>query len=282
MCRCYPPSNLGTMSRGSRASSERTVENARPVRSHAGLATRLAASPALVWSSILAASALVFGLMAEDFAAAMVDLPGTVEAAERIGWMLEAPEGVAASLLVFLTLVLALFAAAQSAAIREQEASWRIEPILVRPVSRTAWLATRAAVTALVVVALAFVTALATWIGAAVTGNAPAFADLPLAAFNLVPVTWMFLGIGIALVGLAPRRTAAFAFGLVIAAYLLDLVGGFMDLPERVLEISPFRHITAVPAADFAVRPALVMLAVGGIAAWVGIVAFRRRDLREA
>jgi ABC-2 type transport system permease protein len=263
-------------------SSEATVETPRPVRGHAGLAARLAAGPVFIWGSILAASALVFGLMAEDFSAAMADLPGTVEVAQRIGWMLETPEGVAASLLIFLTLVLALFAAAQSAAIREEEASWRIEPILVRSVGRTAWLATRAAVVAAMVLGLALLTTLAAWVGAAVTGNAPAFADLPLAAFNLVPVTWMFLGIGIALVGLAPRRTAAFAFGLVIATYLLDLVGGILDLPEGVLEISPFRHITAVPAAGFAVGPALVMLAVGIAAAVVGLVAFRRRDLQEA
>jgi ABC-2 type transport system permease protein len=263
-------------------SSEETVKRTRPVRGHAGLAVRLAAGPALVWGAILAASALVFGLLAEDFAAAMEDLPGTVEAAERIGWMLETPEGVAASLLIFLTLVLALFAAAQTAAIREEEASWRIEPILVRPVGRTAWLATRAAVIAAVVVVLAFLTALATWIGAAVAGGAPAFADLPLAAFNLMPITWMFLGIGVAFVGLVPRRTAAFAFGLVIATFVLDLVGGVIDLPERVLEVSPFRHITAVPAADFAVTPAVVMLAIGAIAAAVGLAAFRRRDLQEA
>ena len=32
-----------------------------------------------------------------------------------------------------------------------------------------------------------------------------------------------------------------------LAAYLLDFVGGMLNLPEAVLDLSPFRHVAAVP-----------------------------------
>jgi ABC-2 type transport system permease protein len=81
---------------------------------------------------------------------------------------------------------------------------------------------------------------------------------------------------------LAPRLTAPPAYGLVLAAYLLDFVGGFLDLPEAVLDISPLRHLAAVPAVDIDVGPALIMLLVAVLGMAVGLVAFRRHDLQEA
>ena len=48
------------------------------------------------------------------------------------------------------------------------------------------------------------------------------------------------------------------------------------------LDLSPFRHLASVPVTGIDAGPALVMLAVGLLAALVGIVTFRRRDLRGA
>jgi ABC-2 type transport system permease protein len=71
-------------------------------------------------------------------------------------------------------------------------------------------------------------------------------------------------------------------YGLVIAAYLLDFVGGLLDLPEWLLDARPFRHLAAVPPADINAQAALVMLAVAILGAAIGLAAFRHRDLKEA
>jgi ABC-2 type transport system permease protein len=265
------------------SASESRVHRGRPIGSHTGLVVRNLFSPLAVWGTGLAAGGLIFGLLAQDFAEAFADLEGTREMAEQIGWVgLDTPEGSLASLLLFLGLVLALFAAAQAAAIREEEASWRIEPMLVRPVGRAQWLLTRAAAAAAGIVVLAFVTALAGWAGTALSGNALAAGDVLPAAINLVPLAWLFLGIGVALAGVAPRWTAPVTFGLVVGTYLLDLVGGLLELPEGILELSPFRHLTAVPVVDMAVGAILIMLVAAAAGAALGAAAFRRRDLQEA
>jgi ABC-2 type transport system permease protein len=105
------------------------------------------------------------------------------------------------------------------------------------------------------------------WVGTALVGTPIAFADGLLAGINLIPIAWLALGVGVAVVGLAPRRTAPITYTLVIAAYLLDFVGGMLELPEAVLDLSPFRHLAAVPAADMNLGAAAVMLAVAVVGA---------------
>jgi putative exporter of polyketide antibiotics len=57
---------------------------------------------------------------------------------------------------------------------------------------------------------------------------------------------------------------------------------GLLELPEAILDLSPFRHLAAVPAADVDVGAAAVMLAVALVGVVVGSLALRRRDLQEA
>jgi ABC-2 type transport system permease protein len=263
--------------------AEGSAERARPLRSQAGLALRLTAGPAATWGAVIAFLGLGFGLLARDFADAAAALPTTVEFTAQLGWPgLDRPEGIVALAFLWIAFLLALFAAAQAAAIREEEASWRLEHLLVRPIGRSRWLLTRIAFSAAALVLLAAAAGVAAWLGSVLIGTPIAFADGLRAAANVVPVAVLFLGIGIAALGLAPRVTAPLTYGLAVAAFLLDFVGGFLDLPEAVLDLSPYRHLAFVPAADIAVGPAVMMLIAGLLGVVVGLAAFRRRDLQEA
>lgn len=267
---------------GARVTSDVSRPDARPIGGLVGLARHTTRGPATAWGAATVLSALVFGLMARDMADAMGDLPETVEMAAQIGWVIDTPLGVVSSMLLFLTFVLGLFAASLASAIRDEESSWRIEPLLTRPVSRSAWLLSRVGVAAAVIVVTAVAMVAAAWVGAAVTGASLPLGDAPVTAVNLVPVAWMFLGLGVAVFGVAPRMTTATVYALVLASYVADLVGGILDVPEDVLRYGPYRHVAAVPAADLAVGPAILMVLVGLVGTAIGVAAFRRRDLREA
>ncbi len=259
------------------------VTRARALRGQLDLAARLTVGPVVAWGSGMAAGGLVFGLLADDFSTAMADLGTPVEVFEQIGFAgMDTPEGVVGLTFGFLVLVLALFAAAQAQAIREEEATWRIEHLLVRPVGRVRWLATRTLASAVGVAVLALATGLAAWLGTVATATPIGLVDALVAGVNLVPLAWLFLGLGVALFGLLPRLTAPVVYGLVVVGYLLDLIGALLDLPEAVLDLSPFGHLASVPAEDPAVGPLTIMLAVGVVGVLIGLAAFRRRDLREA
>jgi ABC-2 type transport system permease protein len=255
----------------------------RPVRSQGELALRLVAGPARTWGLVAGLLALAFGLLARDFSVAVADLETMAELTDMLGYpAMDTAEGAIGFAASWVAIVLAVFAATQAAAIREEEASWRIEHLLVRPVGRVRWLVTRTATAAVAAALAAVVAGVAAWAGTALVGTPIAFTDGLLAGINVIPIAWLALGIGIAVLGVAPRLTAPITYTVVIAAYLLDFVGGMLELPEAVLDLSPFRHLAAVPAADVNGGAAVVMLAVAVTGVAVGLVAFRRRDLQEA
>lgn len=263
---------------------DETVTDARPVGGHLGLARTLVRATAITWAAILLISSLVFGLLARDFATAMVDLPDTVAMAAQIGMVgIDTTAGVVGALVGgFLILVVSLFAVSLGSAIREEEASWRIEHLLVRPLGRTAWLVGRVVTAAAAIVVLALASGLIAWVGTAITGDAISLGEAFAVGANMIPLPLAFLGVTVALVGIAPRHATGIGFGLVIGTYVLDIVGGLMDLPRQVLELGPFRHIAAAPVEAIAITPTAVMLLVAIGAATLGAIVFRRRDLREA
>ena len=249
-----------------------------------GLAIHLTAAPARTWGLIVGLLALVFGLLARDFAEAAAALPATVAVVEQMGIVgLDTPAGVVAwTLSMFAGLLLAVFVAGQAAAIREEEATWRIEHLLARPVGRLRWLVTRVLTAAAATVAVALVGGIVAWIATVVVDVPITFVDGLLAGVNIAPVALLILGVGIGLFGLLPRAVAPLSYGLVIGTFLLDFVGGLLDLPTWMLELSPFRHLASVPAVDMNVSGALVMVGIGIVAATIGVLAFQHRDLQEA
>jgi ABC-2 type transport system permease protein len=63
---------------------------------------------------------------------------------------------------------------------------------------------------------------------------------------------------------------------------LVQFVGPSLHWPSAVLDLSAFHHLGYVPAAPFALLPAVVMAAVGVLGIVGGIVLFERRDLAGA
>ena len=262
---------------------EARAPGAQPVRSLTALSARLTLGPTLAWGAAIVSAGLVFGLLAEDFAEVTAGVPQLVTILEQAGFVaLDTTEGVVALISGFLVLGLALFAAAQATAIREEEASWRIQALLVRPLGRTRWYLDRVGAAAAAVVLLAAGTAVATWLGTALAGTPLGAADTTRMALNLIPIAWLFLGLGAATFGLAPRITAAVAYGLVLVTFLIDLIASMLDLPEAVSEFSPFAHLAPVPADPLDGVGAAVMLVVGVVGVAAGAIAFRHRDLRAA
>ena len=256
----------------------------RPIGSQAALALRLTAAPARTWGLVLIAMSLVFGLLARDFADAIADLPTTVAMIEaQLGWVgLDTAAGIVAWTFLLGVLLLAVFAAGQATAIREEEATWRIEHLLARPVGRLRWLATRTAASTLAIVIIALAAGVTSWLGTTIVGSPITLADGLLAGVNIIPIALLTLGVGIGVFGLAPRLTAPVTYSLVIVTYLLDFVGGLLDLPDWLLDLSPFRHLAAVPATDMNLTAAAIAVALGVLAASAGMLAFHRRDLQEA
>ena len=175
--------------------------------------------------------------------------------------------------------LVALVAAGQVTAARGEEAEGRLDHLLVRPVSRWSWLGGRAAVALAALVACGLAAGLATWLGAA---SQDAGVGLPAAlgaGLNVVPPAVCIAGIGLAVLGVWPRRTAVVTYGVLAWSFLVELVGGVLNLDHWVLDTSVFHQMAPAPAVAPDWTSAAVLVGIGVAAAALGGVALARRDL---
>lgn len=242
-----------------------------------GLAARLQRGNILGWGAALVVSGLAYGAYTDALTTAFDDLPEVF--LELFGGSDDLVAGYLAYMAVFMAWLAGAYTVTTMQSLRGEETSGRAEPVLATPVSRTAWLASNLAVTATAIVVLLAAAGLATGLGAAiVTGDSSHIGDMLLAHLNQVPAVWVVLGVAALLYGILPRAVPA-AWVLVAFGLLAGTFGPLLDLPEDVLELSPFAHAAAVPLESVRPAPLLALAAIAVTGALIGLLAFRRRDL---
>jgi ABC-2 type transport system permease protein len=261
-----------------------------PARDSASPRLRLLSSPLaqglrsergtiLAWLLSVGCFAFILGAVSTSISSADVSASMEREIAKLGGGSIATPTGYMAFVFVFFMLVVSLFACAQVAAARHEEADERLETLLALPVGRANWLGGRLMLAAGVSLALALAAGFFGWVGAASQGEAISLARMLEAGANCMPVTLLFLGIAALLFTLAPRASGAISYGLVTVAFLWQLTGSLLSAPKWLLELTPFAHVALVPAQPFRAGAAVVMLAIAVACATVATVVFRRRDL---
>lgn len=93
-----------------------------------------------------------------------------------------------------------------------------------------------------------------------------------------MPAAWVLGGLAFALAGLLPRLVAV-AWGVFAAYFALGQLGEAFELPNWVLDLSPFRHVPRFPAMDLWATPLLALVAATAVLALAGMVGLRRRDV---
>ncbi|HET9650170.1 MAG TPA: ABC transporter permease [Microlunatus sp.] len=170
-----------------------------------------------------------------------------------------------------------------SAALRlsQEETSARGELVLGAPVGRLRWVGAHLLLAALGTAALILVAGLALGLahaGQVQTATADVLSRDLLAALARVPAAWVLVGFTVALYGVS-RRAAPFAWGALVATFLIAELGPTLDLPDWVQKLSPYTHVPQVGATDVGAGTLLALLAIGAGFAAIGLIAIRRRDL---
>ncbi|MGV1050029.1 MAG: polyketide antibiotic transporter, partial [Solirubrobacterales bacterium] len=117
------------------------------------------------------------------------------------------------------------------------------------------------------------------WAGAASQGVDVSPADTLGAGANCLSAAVLFLALGALAFALVPRAAAGVASGLVAAAFVWELFGALLGIPDWMLGISPFHQIGLVPAQSFKAPAAAAMVALGAAAMAAALAAFQRRDV---
>ena len=258
-----------------RASS---VAHTRLVFGPSGLNVRLMRPSVAGWGAGIAAYGLVLGLVAKSAGSAISSSSSLTRALSRLGAIgAEAYLGVA---FLLMAVLVAFVAAGQISATRAEEAEGRLDHLLVRPVSRSSWLAGRLVVATIIVLAGGLTAGVFTWLGAASQDTGVSFASVFDAGLNVVPPALCILGIGAFVFGVWPRASGVATYGVLVWSFLVELVGGIVGLNHWVLDTSVFHQMSAAPAVSPNWTTGGALLALGAMAAVAGGTAFSHRDLK--
>lgn len=242
-----------------------------------GLAFRLQRANVMIWSLAL----FLFGAMYGTFLGEAEQLLASI--GETMAGMLPAADVLADSMAAMFMSVLAIIStipALQSLLrIRAEEREGRIEGLLSGAISRYRLLGGYLALALLNSLILLFAAGLG--MGAAGSqsmGDARYLPDLIASGLMFAPAFWVVFGFAAALIGLFPRA-AAFSWAVPVFAIVVIYLGGALQLPEWLMNISPYQHISRYPAEPVDWAPLLWLTGLAAVFAAIGLAGYRRRDL---
>ena len=254
----------------------------RLLSSPTALAFRLSRGSLLTWLAGMGVFAGIIGTLSTSFTTANISANLRDQLHKLGGATITTPAGALGFYFLLFVLAISLYACAQVASIRREEADQQLETLFAFPVGRRGWLLNRLALATTGAAALALTTALLAWAGAASQHAHVSLALLLEAGANCLPTALLFLGLATLAFSFLPRASSGIAYGLVTIAFVWELFGSLLGAPNWLLNATPFQHVGLVPGQPFRAAAAAAMLAIAGAAGLVGIYVFSRRDLAGA
>ncbi|MGZ4489646.1 MAG: hypothetical protein ACXVEU_02210 [Nocardioidaceae bacterium] len=258
------------------------------LRSPVGLTVRLTWATTASWLAAVAVAGLLYGSWAKSAGQAFASsstlrsFTGNLTHVARRELQVAGTRVYAGIVfLILMTLVMAYVASALGR-VREDEAEGYLDNLVVRRVSRTRWLGGRVVLVLGVVAAAGVLAGVALWAGAARQHAGLAFGELVRAGLNSAGPAVLLLGIGVLVLGFAPRLTSLVCWGVLAWAFLLDMLGSAIKVNHWVMDTSLLYHPALAPAVDPNWRVVGTYLAIGCAAALLGGWRFTRRDLQSS
>ncbi|MFB8087846.1 ABC transporter permease [Streptomyces sp. NPDC055992] len=237
------------------------------------LAIRLQRGSLLGWAVSFAVVGFVFGGLAGGAADLVGDNEKAREIFERMGGQSGLTDAFLASMVSVLGTVAALYIAASVLRLHGEETAGRAEPVLAGGTGRLGW----AAGHLLIAFGGAAVIMTAGGLGLA-AGYGHALPAVLGAALVQLPAIWLLGGVTALLYGAIPKAAPA-SWGLVGLCLALGWIGPALDLPQPVMDASPFTHLPKLPGAGMEWGPVLLLTALSAVLVAAALAALRRRDL---
>jgi ABC-2 type transport system permease protein len=265
---------------GIRAERTGAAAGSRVLGTPAGFAWRLQRSGVIWWAVAMFGFGAAYG-SAVDVIESYADNEVIQELIKSIGGA-SLTESWLAMIISLLSIVCTIFAIIAALRPRREETAGRAEPVLATGLSRSRWLASHVAIAMLGGVGLLLVTGLGLGTGAALgSGDASYLWQVVTAILGYAPALWLTTGLAVAVFGIVPRAIGL-AWALLVYAIFIVYLGGLLDLPGWMLDISPYTHVPRMPVEDFTVRPLLILTVLASGLTVLGFVGFRRRDIQSS
>ncbi|WP_406014275.1 ABC transporter permease [Streptomyces sp. NBC_00984] len=239
-----------------------------------GLALRLQRGALTGWTLSFAVVGVAFGGLTGGAADLVGDNAKTREIFERMGGQSGLTDAFLATMVSVLGMVAALYIVASVLRLHGEETAGRAEPVLAGGVGRIGWAAGH--------LVIAFGGAALLMVAGGLGLAAGYGHELPAvlgASLAQLPAIWLLGGVTVLLYGAFPKAAVA-AWGITGICLALGWLGPAVDMPQAVMDVSPFTHLPKLPGGTgMEWGPVLALTAVAAVLVGAGVAALRRRDV---
>jgi ABC-2 type transport system permease protein len=247
----------------------------------AGLTWRLQRGAVAGWAAGFVVGGLAIGVVTKSIGKLVGSSSGLVHVLHKIGGQPSLASTYLAACMSLLGLVAAAYAVSAVARLRSDEVANRAEPLLAAPVSRPRWggsyLLTAVAGTAVVLVAGGLGVGLA--YGIATSDVSTQVPSLIGAALAQLPAALVVAGVGAAFAGLLPTWSGPAGWTALAVCGFAGVFGPALNLPQAVLDVSPFTHVPKLPGGAVSIVPLAWLTLVALALAAVCLIGLRGRDV---
>jgi ABC-2 type transport system permease protein len=247
-----------------------------------GLAWRRNRSALLLWAVGLCLYGLLIGSVVHGIGDELGDSTAARDIIARLGGTDAIEQAFVAVAFCMLGMVAAAFAVSLTLRLHQEETRQRAETLLAGAVGRTRWLASHLVMAVVGSVAALLVAGLVAGLtyGVAADDIGGNLSTVVGAAAVQLPAVWLLAAVTVALFGMVPRFTPT-VWGVLVGFVAMYLLGSLSGFPQWLLDLEPFAHVPRAGGDDFTVVPLLWLLVIDAALIALGVVAFRRRDLRS-
>lgn len=244
------------------------------------LAARLQRGSLLGWLVGLVLLGAVTGAVSSTSDTLLADNPQLEQLLAKIGGAGAITDMLLSTMGAIAGLLIGGYAIAAALRMSGEESADRVAPVLATAVSRPRWMVGHLAFVVAGPILLLTAAGLVAGVfnGVQVDDFGAGFAAALGAMVVQIPATLVIGGLAVALFGWLPRL-ASLAWAALALALLVGQLGQLLQLPQWVMDISPYSHIPLVPTQDVRWTPLIVLTMIAAALIAAGIAGFRRRDV---
>nr|BFE61502.1 exporter of polyketide antibiotics [Dactylosporangium thailandense] len=250
------------------------------LRSPLGLAWRLHRGLLLAWVVALAAAGAVMGGAAVGIGNLSSPNQQLTDVLSRMGGRTGLTDAFLGAIYGLIGQLAAAYTIQATLRLRQEESSGRVEALLATRVGRLRWAASHLVFAVLGTALLLAVAGIAGGLvyGAQVHDTGGQTARLLGAAMVQLPAALVLAGLGIALIGFAPRLSTLTWAALIVSVLLVEL-GALFGINQYLLDATPFAHVPKLPGSAFTATPVVWLTVVALALGAAGLAGLRRRDM---
>jgi len=250
------------------------------LRTPGSLAARLHRGTLVGWTVGMVALGVVTGAVASTSSDLLGSNPQLEQVMARIGGAGAITDTLLSTMGVLAGLIVGGYAISTALRMRSEEVAYRVGPVLAGAVGRTRWMAGHLVFVvlgpALLLLTAGVVAGIVNSIELGSIGDG--FGGALGAMLVQLPAVLVLGGVAVALFGVVPRFTGI-AWAVLVAALLLGQLGQLLQLPQWLMNLSPYTHVAQVPVVAMNWTPMVVLTLVAAGLMAVGVVGVRHRDV---